>query len=129
MLQAKPNAGRTQFPDQQDPLTCPGRLHNVPFGVFAVQTHWPPEHVIEALAEQPAKHDPQLFGSDWMFTQAPLHSWLGALQAQSVPEQDWFAGQAWVTAAAHAPLPSHICFSDFVDPVHDCDAPHATVVG
>ena len=95
LLQSMPRAGSTHAPSQQDPRAWPGRQHNVPFGVFPLQTHWPPEHTSES--PQPKEHAPQLVRSDWMFTHAPLHIWFGALQAQSIPEQVWFVGQACVT--------------------------------
>jgi hypothetical protein len=39
-------------------------MQNWPFGVFAVQTHWPAEHPMELVAQEFKPHDPQLFGSD-----------------------------------------------------------------
>jgi len=100
-----------------------------PLGVVAVHAHWPAEQPMLLVAQRFRPHAPQLFGSDWVFTHEPLHISLGELQVHSVPEQVSLVGQASVVCGAHEPLPSHICFKYFVDPVHDCAAPQATVVG
>jgi hypothetical protein len=47
-------------------------MQSAPFGVFALQTHWPPEHPMELVA-QFMPHVPQLLTSDWRFTHVPLH--------------------------------------------------------
>jgi hypothetical protein len=59
----------------------------VPFGVFAVQTHSPPEHAM-LRAEQLTPHEPQLLASDWTFAHAPLQEVSPVLQVHvPAPEQ------------------------------------------
>ena len=63
VLQPELNGGSTHDPPQQTAATPPARVHGVPFGVLAVQTHWPPVQAM-LLAAQLVPHAPQLFAFD-----------------------------------------------------------------